>query len=208
MKKSLALTGFLVGTIVSVQLNSRLIAHRDTDIHEKKDLKEILRILKNEQDLLKNEIQEKRKEENKKLKFLAGNIQSELDQVNKEAGFTEVKGSGIIINLAGSTDTIALVSDLRKIVNFLFSINTEGVAVNGYRVVFKTPIISVGESILLKKFNIVPPFEIKVIGNADFILSALETNDSLADLRKKVLKEELFLEIKKSNLIELPPYFY
>jgi len=211
MKASLIATGVVIGLIISIQINSDLISSRDTNISEKEDYAKVIQILEIEQNKLMQELSSLREEELEKSKLLSTNIQAELEESNKIAGFTKISGPGTIIRLVDPQDensTPELISTLRQILNLLFSMNSEAVSVNGYRVVFKTPIVSVGKSTLLNNFHISPPYEINVIGNSEFILSALKTKESMRELRERDKNNEIQVEFQVSNNLEIPAYIY
>ncbi|MBT4937226.1 DUF881 domain-containing protein [Candidatus Peregrinibacteria bacterium] len=210
MQKSLLLAGILTGLITAMQFNSGLLANRSSDINEKSDLKFIHQSLQGNQNELNAELKQLREEETKKLHTLSGNLQNELIIAQKEAGFSQVSGSGVILTLTPEKSVAFSIqaSYLRDIINLLFSLQVEAVSVNGYRTVFKTPILSVGNNILIKNFHISSPFEIQVIGNSNFVLSALELKDGLSELREKIQEGELTLEVQKADNLQLPGYIY
>ncbi len=209
MKKFLILAGILIGIIIVAQVNSKLTSNRDTDISEKEDIQKIFQELQKDQNQLKGQLEELRKEENEKLKFISKDIQENLEQSQKKAGFTKITGEGLIFKITNkNTSTQELASSLRDIVNLLLSLKAEAISINGYRVVFKTPIISVGDSILLKNFHITQPFEIKIIGNSDFILSAFEVKEYIKSFRAKVQNGDIELEVRKTDNLEIPAYIY
>ena len=210
MKKNIILAGALVGFIIALQLNSKLLPSRDTAINEQLDYTEVKQVLELEQNTLKQELDDLRQQEAEKQKFLDIGVQEKLEEAQKQAGFTKVSGEGLIIILTanesmGSEKTATF---LRDTVNLLESVQAEAIAINGYRVVFKTPIIATGGNILIKNFHITGPFEIQVLGNTDFLLSALEVKAGFANVRQAVLDGDLNMEVKQAQALELPAYIY
>lgn len=210
MKKSLLIAGILTGLITALQFNSGLLANRSSDINEKSDLQLILQGLQNDQNQLNAELKKLREEETQKLSSLSGNLQNELVIAQKEAGFSEASGAGVVLTLTPekSVSFSTQASYLRDITNLLFSLQVEAVSINGYRTMFKTPILSVGNNILIKNFHISSPFEIQIIGNSEFVLSALGLKDGLKELREKIKEGELTLEVQKAENLQLPGYIY
>ena len=209
MKIYFFISGIIIGIIISLQLNANMLVHRNTKIHEKSDTNKIFEYLESKhQD--QNEIYKKLvSEEQELLKNISSNLQEELKQEQVAAGLTEVTGPGIIIRLDANTLSSQIhASDIRDLINVFLSLNVEAISLNGQRVIFKTPIISVGENILMNNELITPPIEIKVIGDKNFILSALETKTILTNFRKKINNDEVVFEIQIAKLLHIPEYLY
>lgn len=210
MKFYFILIGCLVGFATMLQFHAQLLPSRDTDVSAKQDYKEVYQQLQKEQNTLKTHLETLRFQEEEKNKFLSQNTQMQLVQAQKDAGFTKVQGEGVVIrlNLDGKVSSAEMASMLRETINLLLSLNAEAISVNGYRVVFKTPIISVGDHILLENFHITAPFEIQVVGGADFIISALEVKEGFKNVREAIVKNNLSMEVQKETDLEIPAYLY
>lgn len=210
MKKYITASGILIGFIIVLQYNSNLLAHRMSNINEEADKNKIFNELQIKQNKLQEKLDQLSKEESEKEKYLDINLQQELEESKRLAGKTEVEGSGLIIRYAASSDinNNQLAYELQDLTNFLLSLNVEAISINGYRVVFNTPITSIGESILLKNFYINSPFEFQIIGNADFILSAIETKSQIEHIRKLVNDNQRTLEVQIAKKLIIPPHLY
>lgn len=205
------IAGIIVGLVIALQMNSKLLSAKDTNLSEQKDFLAIKKSLEVEQNELKTELTSLREEEKEKSSLLSEDIQLKLKESQKQAGFTAVQGEGLVLRLApesGFKSSEKMAEFLQNIVNLMLSVQADAISVNGYRVVFKTPIISVGENILLKNFYITDPFEITVIGNPDFLLSAFEVREAFKPVREAVSRGEISLEVKKASVLEVPAYIY
>lgn len=108
-------------------------------------------------------------------------IKEELDMVKLFYGITKVKGQGITIilddNRSGDSSTQLATNnsvvhniDLYEVFNELRNSGAEAIAINGYRIVAESTVTCEGPTIKIDGNDIVPPFEIDVIGN----INALE----------------------------------
>jgi len=210
MKKNLIIAGIVTGIILVTQFNSSLTASKDINFSEQEDLKKIRQDLQNEENQLKENFKTLREKEGEKIKILAKNVQDDLKEAEIAAGFQEATGAGLVIRIFNekNNNQDLLIRSLKTLINLLFSMNAEAVSINGYRIVFKTPIISLANNVLIGSFHISAPFEIQVIGNTEFIFSALKTKEILEPLRKKIKNKEINLEIQKINNLKIPAYLY
>jgi uncharacterized protein YlxW (UPF0749 family) len=208
MKKFLLFAGMIIGVMIAVQFNSELLANKSSAINEKTDMELMLQELHQEQNELSSALQQVREEELNKLTTLDETLQSTLSSAQENAGLVSMNGSGLILKLKSkkSLSFADQASYLRDITNLLFNLHVKAFSINGYRVVFKTPILAVQNNILIQNFHISGPFEIKIIGNADFILSAIEVKEGLADFRNKIKDKTLYLEVQRQDDIQIPAY--
>ncbi len=117
------------------------------------------------------------------------NLEEELDNIKMMLGITDVEGQGIIITLKDPITT-ANVSEydeedakqtvnyieLIQIINYLKAAGAEAISINGERVVNKTDIAQITVTPSYIKMNskrISPPYEIKAIGDPDYLKGAL-----------------------------------
>ena len=102
-----------------------------------------------------------------------------LRELRVEAGFAEMRGEGIIVELSDGEEAVtsdALIhdTDVRDLVNELFSAGAQGVAVGGYRLTATTSIRCAGNLIKVDGNNIPMPVEIKAVGDPELLESGLQ----------------------------------
>lgn len=101
-------------------------------------------------------------------------LNRQLADARLAAGLTDVRGPGVIIEIADSqrvvppgenpANFIVLVDDLRDIVAALWASGAEAIAINGERLVATSSIYAVGASVLVNTAFLSPPFRIEAIG--------------------------------------------
>lgn len=157
---------------------------------------------------LRNEINESQKN----LEAQTGIASLELlENLKKDVGLTEITGEGLEITLADSeisNDPEGLVqaADIRDIINLLNAASAEAVAVNNQRVVAKSPIVSVGATILVNNSSIAPPFIILAVGDQELMLQRLLDDSALKDAYERVRNNGLIFKIKRRESIVVPVY--
>ncbi len=199
MKKYLILAWFTVWIIISIQINSALTSSIDTDIQEKLDQKQILSLLLEEKVNLKKDISKLNEEKSHKFKETSENLNLELEKSKIEAWLTDIQWNGVIITINSinnkKCDKTCIVSSINTILNLMFIINVDAVSVNNQRITFKTPVTTNN----LQEDN---SYEIKIIGDSEFIKGAISTTKQLKTLKENIEKEYIELNIQyKSDLI-------
>lgn len=135
----------------------------------------------------------------------------ELKKYNLLLGLTNVSGEGIIITakdgtINKATDNISsyLVhdADLRELVNELANAGAEAISINDQRIVNNTSITCAGNIISINGEKVSSPFVIKAIGNQASLYGALNRPGGYIAL----MKEDVPVEIKKSNNIQIKKY--
>lgn len=138
---------------------------------------------------------------------------NQINEGNKIIGLSEVKGSGVIINVADSdidSSTVLNASDLLihdidilKIVNELKNAGAEAISINDQRVILTTSIICGGNIININGEKIGSPFEIKAIGLPETLANLSRPGGYLKSLEDD---RKLKVSLKKSNDITIPKY--
>jgi len=105
---------------------------------------------------------------------LVKQLNDSLQQAQIAAGLVNVEGTGVVLQLQDSTNTVApgdnasdyLVSaeDVRTVVQQLWFVGAEAVAVNGERITQNTAILDIGGSVLVNSAYLAPPYQISAIG--------------------------------------------
>ena len=133
-----------------------------------------------------------------------------LERAEILAGLVKVKGQGVVITLADSTDTNIPVeaglvhdTDLMAIVNELRAAGAEAISVNGQRIISTTAIRCVGPTIQINEVKVASPFHIKAIGDAKYLESALNIKNGIVDNFKVY---GINVEVKTDNNITIDKY--
>jgi len=136
----------------------------------------------------------------------------QLDKYEEKVGLTEMTGEGITIKLAdspkekASSNSITHAADLRDIVNFLWGNGAKAITINGERIVFNTSIDCIVNTILINSTKTTPPFDIKAIGDKNFLYDQIMNQNFLKDIHKRVDSEGLVFNIEKSDNLNIKPY--
>lgn len=110
-------------------------------------------------------------------------MEKELSRIKKLAGYEDLVGKGFIIRLEELStyvdedfhfSPVIFDDDLRVIVNELNAYGAKAISINGQRIITTTAIRNVGQRILINTIPIQPPYEIRVIGDSDILISALK----------------------------------
>jgi hypothetical protein len=101
-------------------------------------------------------------------------LNDSLQTAQIAAGLVNIEGTGVVLQLQDSTNTVApgdnasdyLVSaeDVRTVVQQLWFVGAEAVAVNGERITQNTAILDIGGSVLVNSAYLAPPYQISAIG--------------------------------------------
>ncbi|MEG2235951.1 MAG: DUF881 domain-containing protein [Clostridia bacterium] len=126
---------------------------------------------------------------------LIASMQEELKQLSISSGSENLKGEGIIIVLSDGTkalepelrqDSLVHDSDVLTVVNELKAAGSEAISVNGQRIIATTAIRCVGPVIQVNYQKVAAPFTIKAIGNAQYLESAINIKNGVADLLREI----------------------
>ena len=118
----------------------------------------------------------KYKEESSSDSETEKNLEEELAKLELMLGITDVYGEGIIITLEEGNDVIKKITadELMIIVNYLKDAGAEAIEINGQRIVSSSFFAEPSESyIKINGKRITLPITISVIGNQDYLKSAL-----------------------------------
>ena len=93
-------------------------------------------------------------------------------------------------------------NDVRALVDELYGNGAKAISINDYRLLVYSTIRKVGNSIQVNTHPVALPFEIRIIGDADTLLAALQVSDIPNVFR------EIGLEItpEKKERVIVPPY--
>lgn len=177
----------LLGVLVAVQL--KVQQKRVKEPTEMGDLRVQLKNIESERNKMSTELQEARTRLVEMERALSDGqnvtrtTKEEIERARLEAGLLPVKGQGVMVRLTDSTRRPSpeddpyfyLVHDvdLQALVNELWSSGAEAVSINDQRMVARTSIRCVGPTILVNAVRLAPPYEVKAIGNANDLYTAL-----------------------------------
>lgn len=142
-------------------------------------------------------------------------LKAEIDNVRLYAGMTDVSGPGVTIILsdskqelmAGEKPESALIhdSDILLLINYLKMSGAEAISINGERIVSISETQCAGPTISVNHQRHPAPFEVKAIGNADYLeakLNGTEMENVLGFLKLRGIK----VDVNKSNKINISKY--
>lgn len=126
---------------------------------------------------------------------LIASMKNQIDYLSLMSGTTDVKGEGVIITLSDGetptntstrTDTLVHDSDVLTVVNELKAAGAEAISVNDQRIIATSAIRCVGPVIQVNYQKVAAPFEIKAIGNAQYLESAMNIKNGVVDMLKEL----------------------
>ncbi len=138
-------------------------------------------------------------------------MKEELEQIKSFAGYAPVRGEGLVIRIAedkhsnGFVDDIPVMiidEDLMTLANELYYNGARAMSINGHRLTAMTSIRNVGQQIQINSYPIQLPYEIKVIGDPQALMSAIQIaglHDYFYVINKKLTVEE-------REIIVIPAY--
>jgi len=138
----------------------------------------------------------------------------ELEEARRQAGLTSMEGPGLILHIDVPKYQLEfnaydarqkvyqklLDNDVRSLVDELFGNGAKAVSINHHRLIVNSTIRKVSDTIQVNTHPIALPFEVRVIGDADLLLAALQVSDI-----PKVFRE-IGLEItpEKKDVVVVP----
>lgn len=143
---------------------------------------------------------------------LISSMKQKLEDLSLMAGTTDLKGEGIIITLTdgvkgvlveGNSDTLVHDSDVLTVVNELKSAGAEAISVNGQRIIATSAIRCVGPVIQVNYQKVAAPFEIKAIGNAQYLESAMNIKNGIVDTLREL---GIGVSVSRQSNVEIPKY--
>lgn len=143
---------------------------------------------------------------------LIASMKNQIDYLSLMSGTTDVKGEGVILTLSDGetptntstrTDTLVHDSDVLTVVNELKAAGAEAISVNGQRIIATSAIRCVGPVIQVNYQKVAAPFEIKAIGNAQYLESAMNIKNGVVDMLKEL---GVGVSVSREKEIEIPKY--
>lgn len=218
----LGVVGFIIGILIATEYSSQIpriinpvISNYALDEMEKK--------LENEQ----NSLKEHQESIDSEVAYLQSNLKnkqtgltslvSEVEVLKDQAGLTAKTGEGIEIVLDDSdkndenANAIAHASDLRDLVDYMWTRGAQGISIQASggveeRVIFTTAIDCIVNTVLINNTRSAPPFKIKVLGNRDALIAAINDHNNLKSIYERVDEEGLIFYVTENSSITIPKY--
>ncbi len=145
-----------------------------------------------------------------RIKALAKKLKdtlSELEDVKRHYGLLPLVGEGIVVKMydatGGDNEEVIHDSDIRDLVNELWSAGALGIEVGGERIITSSSIRCIGPTVLVNDHPItVNPVVVKAVGNAKVLRSAL----ALIKNHLKLFGIKIEVQIRKH--VKLTKYFH
>lgn len=143
---------------------------------------------------------------------LIASMKGQIDYLSLMSGTTDLKGEGIIItlndgensnNATTRTDTLVHDSDVLTVVNELKAAGAEAISVNDQRIIASSAIRCVGPVIQVNYQKVAAPFEIKAIGNAQYLESAMNIKNGVVDMLKEF---GVSVNVTREKEVKIPKY--
>jgi len=149
-------------------------------------------------------------------------LQRQVDQLERPAGFEEVHGPGVTVELSdapkktidqavdsGEVDADQLVvhqQDIQAVVNALWAGGAEAMTLQKQRVVSTTGIKCVGNTVVLHGVPYAPPYVITAIGDPARLRASLRKSEYVAGYLTYVDAYDLGYEERTEDDVTLPAY--
>ncbi|NLU51864.1 MAG: DUF881 domain-containing protein [Clostridiaceae bacterium] len=188
----------------SVKVNQVLAQYEKKNINELID--ELLLEKSNNEDLkariqeLQDEIDAIKNNENYDKQLLA-DLKQQILNARIMAGLETVKGSGLIITVRAPEGTAIEDRHIEDLVNELKASDVQAISVNDERIVALSEIRQAGDYIMINGRQLVPPYVVKAIGDADKMEKSLNLLLGVIDKFKFYGFE---VELVKENNIIIP----
>lgn len=211
----------LLGIIIGVQYNTVKKQAVAIEVQRVTELSNALKKLREENDVLKNEISEDKKKLRDYENSLADEgqavqaLKNELDDVRSFAGMTRLRGRGIVVTLTDSSlanqttgDTNAYLvhaEDILSVLNELNVAGAEAISINEQRIIGSSSVRCAGSVVNVNGVKIAAPFHIVAIGNPDILESALVFPGGVVD---SLSPWGIEITIAKKDEVVVPAYSF
>ena len=143
---------------------------------------------------------------------LISSMENELEDLSIYAGTKDLVGEGIIIILNDGdkalepelrSDAVVHDSDILTVINELKAAGAEAISINGQRITAMSAIRCVGPVVQINYQKIAPPYIINAIGNAQYLESAINIKNGVADLLTEI---GVVVEVKRDKEVKVSKY--
>lgn len=138
----------------------------------------------------------------------------EITNINKLLGYTEVKGSGVIVHLDDNrdiseeevlnvSDTMVHYNDLIRVVNELFNAGADAISINDQRIVQTTGIVCDGNIIRVNGKMVGVPITVKAVGFPERLeMQLARVGGYISYLKSYMVKAS----VEKADNLVIPKY--
>lgn len=130
-------------------------------------------------------------------------LMEEQEETDKLVGKTNVEGEGVVIVLEDNEEQQILSNQLLSLVNELKYAGAEAISINGNRIINSTDIVDVNYVIMLEGKKLSSPYEIKAIGNQNYLSSTLNAKQGLMSTYKET---GITITMEEENNVQIPKY--
>jgi uncharacterized protein YlxW (UPF0749 family) len=217
--------GIIVGGFIAVQIvSTKSIARSSNPIEPVLELGETIERMRLEQKELKDEISMLRtdvsKKENqiKSRQTTSAELSAQLSDYEKIVGLLEMRGPGVEITLDDGdyqglkdrndfkNDAIIHATDILDVINILWLAGAEAIAINDERVVGKTSVNCIVNTILVNEAHVGTPLQIRALGNSDELAKFIDDPGRLVDLHSRMREYGLIMSVDKIKELTIPAY--
>ena len=200
--KSVVVSSVFLGVLISLQFKTINLENEGMTTSKKGEQLLIeLKSLKKESNSLKEQINTIKREIDKYKEDEGDDIlKSEIKYYEELAGYTNVKGTGIIVKLIknSSEDSIIYNYDLiLSIVNNLFSAQASAISINGERLLTLSKIKCSGSTIKVNDTTYGQPFIIKAIGDLNTLKASVISPQSYTNILQEVYG--IYIKVEEEN---------
>lgn len=206
---SLTVTLLALGILMSVQFRTTQEALKSLTAQSQQDLAATLKNLSEKKYTLQKELWDLQV----KVKSLdsaslersdvVNSLQEELDKLNGASGAAALRGPGVKITVPPSTPIVT--DELISIINEMWNVGAEGVAVNGVRITNFTPVYEGDSNGTIKAFiagqPLNYPYIITAIGDPDKLLNGINIVGGTIDLLRF---NKTIIHVEKQQDLVLP----
>lgn len=131
-----------------------------------------------------------------------------LRRLQVRTGFLAVQGPGVVLTLDDGPPeiegSVVLDRDLRLVVNGLWRLGAEAIAINGQRLTALSAIRSSGLTIRVNRVNLSPPYVVEAIGNVRTLQAAFLDSDEGDYVLNLVDRVGITFDMNDEDSLELP----
>lgn len=144
---------------------------------------------------------------------LDGALAARVDTISLAAGFTPVRGPGLVLSLddavrptfSGTTDLGRVIDrDVQHAVNGLWRAGAEAISIDGVRLTSRTSIRNAGQAILVDYRPVTTPIVIRALGNSGAMLRRLRELPEWSELTALRDRYRLRWSVRASRELTLP----
>jgi uncharacterized protein YlxW (UPF0749 family) len=138
---------------------------------------------------------------------------AELAKIRILAGFTEVRGTGIILTLndkvgynilEDTDDSLVHDSDIRHAIDLLRNAGAAAISVNGMRITNSSFVKCIGPTIRCNKQRLIPPYVILALGDPILLSDALASDQMFN--QRKAAPVDLIVDVQVEAEVIIPAF--